>query len=104
VASRASTDSVIHEDKENGETSSASAAASSAAPLASNTRSNTTAQSASSGGVSASLKAGNNTTTAAVTEALKLKLKEAELKQSGLSLHIEGVEKERTFYFSKLQV
>ena len=106
VAARASTDSVIHEDKENGDSSSSGAASSAAAaPLApaSSTRSNTTTATA-----QGASKAGNNAVTTtmstAVAEALKLKLKEAELKQSGLSLHIEGVEKERTFYFSKLQV
>ena len=115
VAARASTDSVIHEDKENGEapavpassSSGAATSAAAAAPLApaSSTRSNTTTTATATGASKAGSNAATTTTTStAVAEALKLKLKEAELKQSGLSLHIEGVEKERTFYFSKLQV
>jgi hypothetical protein len=125
AAPRASADSVFPEDKENGDEDAAAptpvaAPVAVAAPLAPLSAARTNAPPAlpapmaKPAAATASAEAAvepalpRSSTAAAsanvVAEALKLKLAEAELRQSGLMLHVEGVEKERDFYYAKLQV
>jgi hypothetical protein len=116
AAPRASADSDFPEDKENGDDDAAptpvAAPVAVAAPLAPLSTARTNAPPALPAAMAKPAAAepallGSSTAAASanvVAEALKLKLAEAELRQSGLMLHVEGVEKERDFYYAKLQV